>query len=611
MLIWLFAVGGAWALAFAQYRLLSTHGGPRAAVPFVLRATALTIILALLFDAPIGSARHATPYAALDVSASWRAVGDSALWQRAIRSADSVGSDTLLLVGDSLRPGKPPAEPADVATRAAPLVERAIGSGRPVVFVTDGRVDDPERLTELPSGSRVVLIEGTQKRDAAITSLDTPSAVVSGDTISLVAVIAAGGAGAGAGQFDITLDGVPLAAAKVDSLAPFAEREIHLHAVIVGPPGTRLLRAVLNTVGDKTPANDTLHASLDVARGASAVFVSTSPDFDSRYALDVLRGTLAVPTRGYFRVAPGQWRAEGAMSPVGETEVRRALADAPLAVIHGDTGLFGPPRALTHGALTLMAPPAQKGDDYYATSAPPSPLATALAGMPWDSLPPVEIGPSGSDHEWIAVMARRGRRFDERLLVVGSSHPRRVVIVPATGLWRWKFRGGRSAEAYTALWGSIFDWMTGDAPDARLARPAAAWFRAGEPVRWRRGGSRDSTATIILRRRGLAGSHLDTLTVRFTGETGMGESAPLPPGIYETHIATPGGETRRAADDGLLAVNASAEWLPRHTTVRGGAVGAAAPSGRAPHARTVWWLFAVAIGLLCAEWLMRRQIGLR
>ena len=611
MLIWLFAVCGAWALAFAQYRLLAASGGPRATVPFVLRGTALTIILALLFDAPIGFARHVPPYTALDVSASWRAIGDTAIWQRAVRSADSVGGDTLLLVGDSLRPGKSPTDPTDAATRTAPLVERSIGSGRPVVFITDGRVDDPERLTELPSGSRIVLIEGRAKRDAAITSLDIPSVVVSGDTVAFVTVIAAGGAGAGAGKLDVTLDGVPLVGVTFDSLAPFAERELRLRAVIVSAPGVRLLRAVLNTVGDATPVNDTLVAALDVARGASAVFVSTAPDFDSRYALDVLRGTFAVPTRGYFRVAPGQWRAEGTMSPVGEAEVRAALVDAPLAVIHGDTALFGPPRALTRGALLLMAPPAQKGDDYYVTSAPPSPLATALAGMPWDSLPPVEIGPPGLDHEWIAVTARRGRRFDERPLVVGSSHPRRMVIVSATGLWRWKFRGGRSAEAFTALWGSIFDWLTGEAHDVRLARPASAWFRAGEPVRWRRGSPRDSTASVILRRRGAVGSPPDTVTVRFTGESGMGETAPLPAGIYETHIIATGSETRSALADGLLAVNASAEWLPRQATVRSGAVGAAAPSGRTPRARTAWWLFAVAIGLLCAEWLLRRQIGLR
>ena len=299
------------------------------------------------------------------------------------------------------------------------------------------------------------------------------------------------------------------------------------------------------------------------------------------------------------------------MSPISEAEVRRALADAPLAVIHGDTGLFGPPRALTRGSLTLMAPPTQKGDDYYATSAPPSPLTAALAGVPWDSLPPVEIGPPGSDHEWIAANARRGRRFDERPFVVGTSHPRRIVIVPATGLWRWKFRGGRSAEAFTALWGSIFDWMTGDAHDVRLARPASAWFRAGEPVRWRRGSARDSAATITLRRRGTVGSPIDTLTVRFTGESGMGESVPLAAGIYETRIIKAGDEAGNALASGILAVNASAEWLPRHPTVRSGAVGAAAPTGRAPRARTAWWLFAVAIGLLCAEWLTRRQIGLR
>ena len=43
------------------------------------------------------------------------------------------GADTLLLVGDSVRAARPPASPADGATRLAPLVERSLGSGRPVV----------------------------------------------------------------------------------------------------------------------------------------------------------------------------------------------------------------------------------------------------------------------------------------------------------------------------------------------------------------------------------------------------------------------------------------------------------------------------------------------
>lgn len=597
MLSWLFAAAVGSTLAFLQYRFGGIH---RAEAPLALRAAALTLIIALLVDAPIGPAGSVRAYTALDASASWLATGDSALWQRAVKSADSLGADSLLLIGDSVRVGKAPRLPSDDASRTGPLLERALGAGRPVTLITDGRVDDPERLKELPSGSHVVVIESTAKRDGAIVSLDGPAAVVTGDTVEFTAVLAAGGAGAGAGRLDLTLGGAPLVSAPVDSLAPFAEREVRLRASIAGAPGVRLLRAVLSSAGDAIARNDTLSAALDVARGASAVFVSTAPDFDARYALDVLRGTLAVPTRGYFRVAPGNWRVDGSLAAVSEDEVRRSLADAPLAVLHGDTALFGAPRTFTHGALALIAPPSQKGDDYYAIGAPPSPLAAALGSLPWDSLPPVELGEAGRDAEWVGVTTRRGRRFDERALVSGTSKPRRVVVVPATGLWRWRFRGGRSADAFTAVWGSIFDWMTGDATDVRVARPAMPWVRAGEPVRWRRGNPRDTSATVTITARGSSKS--ETLTLRFAGEGGIAESPALEPGIYDT---------KASGAEGLLVVNSSAEWLPRRAVVKSGAIGTAVPTDRAPRARAAWWLYALALAALCAEWILRRKAGLR
>ena len=125
--------------------------------------------------------------------------------------------------------------------------------------------------------------------------------------------------------------------------------------------GQRLVRVTVAAPGDKLAANDTLFATLDVAAGAAAVFASTTPDFDARYALDVLRGTLAVPTRGFYRVAPGQWRVDGTLAAIPEDEVKKNLAEAPIVVIHGDTAVFGAPRGYAKGALALVAPPVAKG----------------------------------------------------------------------------------------------------------------------------------------------------------------------------------------------------------------------------------------------------------
>ena len=232
MLIWLFAAVAGSALAVLQYRF---GGATGATVPRALRALAVTIVLALLLDAPGGPARRARPYAA---PSGRRQAGlvrwTPTLWKRAVRSADSVGSDTLLLVGDSLRAGTAPAEPGDRGTRVAPLVERALGAGRAAVFVTDGRVDDPERLADLPSGSRIVTLEGASRLDAAVVSVDGPAAAVVGDTVEFTAVIASGGAGSHMGKIALVQGGATLVAAAVDSLAPYTERAVRLRTQVGG-----------------------------------------------------------------------------------------------------------------------------------------------------------------------------------------------------------------------------------------------------------------------------------------------------------------------------------------------------------------------------------------
>jgi hypothetical protein len=193
MILWLLAALAGSAVAVAQYRFGVRAKAP---IPLALRASVFTIGFALLFDAPIGPASSVGHYVALDASASWQVAGNAALWTDARAAAAGAGGDTLLLLGDSLRVGAAPATPTDGASRVAPLVERVLGAGRPVVLVTDGRIDDAARLAELPAGSKVIALDGTGARDAALVSIDGPAAVVAGDTAEFSVVVSSGAAGA-------------------------------------------------------------------------------------------------------------------------------------------------------------------------------------------------------------------------------------------------------------------------------------------------------------------------------------------------------------------------------------------------------------------------------
>jgi hypothetical protein len=53
----------------------------------------------------------------------------------------------------------------------------------------------------------------------------------------------------------------------------------------------------------------------------------------------------------------------------------------------------------------------------------------------------------------------------------------RTAIVTAAGFWRWRTRGGRSAQSFDALWGSIFDWVAASSAPRRGEDPSAAVSR--------------------------------------------------------------------------------------------------------------------------------------
>jgi hypothetical protein len=208
--------------------------------------------------------------------------------------------------------------------------------------------------------------------------------------------------------------------------------------------------------------------------------------------------------------------------------------------------------------------------------------------------------------DWEGLLATLGRSPERRPVIVGLEQPRRTVVVGGAGFARWQFRGGTSADAFAALWGSIFDWLSAERTDRRAAVPADAVVRAGDRVRWRRGAvavgrADDSVVVAVLRRRG-APARADSLSLRFGASGTVVETDPMPAGVYD--VGVPGGAA-------LLVVNASRELLPQSPTVRSGATGGAPPAGDRPHLRDRGWAYLVVLAALCAEWLGRRRLGLR
>ena len=595
MLSWLIALGlGAGIAAWLNPKRWLLGG---------LRAIAIALGVALLLDAPSGPRHPLPPLVALDASESWTRDGDTALWRDARRRANALTPDSVLLFGDSVRRAPRTPVPNDVSTRARALAERALGAGRPLDLITDGELDDPAALPGFPAGSRIIVLPHGAARDVGVVSLDAPRAAVSGDTVDLRVSLRADSLAVPAGTLRILLGGRVLTSVPIDAMPARAERSITVRAPIAGPVGPSVLDAVAVMPGDREPRNDTLGVAVDVARAAGAVLASTSPDFDARFVLPVLRGAVALPTRAYYRVAPGQWRQDGSLAPVDERTVKGAMHDAPLAILHGDTSYFGAPRSAMTGSLALIVPSGDTSGEWYAVDAPPSPLAGALAGIVWDSLPPMSVSPRAPTGEWDALTVARARQYDRRSMVAGgSAGGRRVVVVSASGLWRWQFRGGASADAFVALWGSIFDWLSAERPDPRAAMPAEGVVRAGDPVRWRRGtgASRDSLVRVVLRRRGTTRD--DSLTLRFGVGATVAQTDPMAPGVYDVRV------TGGAA---VLVVNPSRELLPRASAVKAGSVGGATAFGDQPRLRDRWWSYVLLIVALCAEWLLRRKRGLR
>jgi hypothetical protein len=537
---------------------------------------------------------------ALDVSASWLRNGDSTRFQDAIKRAQNEATGELFLFGDSLRVDTGTVTAKDNASRVRPAVERAMAEGRPLRVITDGELDDAEALAPLVGGSGIVVVRADEAPDLGVAELRVARATVGGDTLDVDVALTGSSRGGPSSRLSITLNGQPVTTVNVDSVGPYGERIVRARLPVPNVTGAIVIGAAVSATGDRTAGNDSLAVAVDVMPGAGAVVISTAPDYDVRDLAAVLRGTVLLPTRGFYRVAPGRWREEGSLGETTEADVQRAAREAPLLVLHGDTAIFGDPRTFARGSLLLVAPPTTPGEEWYATGAPTSPMATSLNGSPWDSLAPLEVGAITAPGNFEILETRRARRLERRVAAIGWERPKRTVLVPASGFWRWRFRGGAPAAAHSAFWGSVIDWLAAERADNRAASPADGAVREGQPVRWRRGLPTDTVVSVALVRRG--SSQPDSLTIHFTGGSLFAETPARVAGVYD--ITTKGGSS-------VLVVNPSAEALPRRPSVVEGDIGTGEALTDAPRLRGIGWIFAIVILSLCIEWIIRRRLGLR
>ena len=230
---WLLAALAGVLFAFVQYAGRDLRLGARALAPALLRFASVTLLVALLLDAPAGLRTPLPTWVALDASASWLRGRDTSAWQQAVHDARASRPESLFVFGDSLRPARGTLSltvPADLSSTVRPAVERALGRGHPLVVVTDGELTDPEALRELPAGSRVEVVTHAAVRDLAVSSLDLPRALVSGDTVDVHVGLVAGARGAAAGTLTFTVGDATVLTTPVDSLGPYAERSLDLRA---------------------------------------------------------------------------------------------------------------------------------------------------------------------------------------------------------------------------------------------------------------------------------------------------------------------------------------------------------------------------------------------
>jgi len=582
--------------ALLSYRFLEEWTG-KTWLPAGLRALGWGTVTLLLLNAscPAGSP-SARPTVLLDASLSMQAAGGR--WSEALALARRSGTVRLV--------GPPPGDttPSAGRSRLAAAVAAARGAGRPVLVVTDGEVEDADELfAESLQGPELRVLPRRVLDDVALTRVEGPARLTPADSLWI----------------ELEASGTPAAAPKPLQLEVREGERLWLRgtvqldaggrarATLRGPlpsvaPGSHVLSVALVNAADAEPRDDARLLVVTVVPTPGIVLLASPPTWESRFLLETLRATAALPVRGYLETERGVWRRAGDLHPVGAGEVADAARRADLLVTLG-SGIDA--ARITRARGRWSWPGATRlgiGGDWYVSAAGASPVSGAFSGLALDSFPPgtavTELAAAPGD--WVGLTAQASRRGTVRPVLLGRDSARvRRMVTGIDGLWRWAFQGGSSEQGYRSLVAAATSWLLGGADSLTgKASLQGQVVQRGRPAifEWNGGGRPEP---VPVEWSGAAGPRSDTLVFDGAGRA----EVLLAPGVWRYQL--------RGGGEGTLAVEEySDEWVPGRVALADRAGVAVARRARVP-LRGWAWLFGLAVTAFAGEWFARRRMGLR
>lgn len=450
--------------------------GPGGIPLALLRALTWGVVAALLVNPAWRRPGAGGVTVLLDHSLSMSDPSGSARWTEALDSARAIAGrrGRILLFGEEPRVYDGVAAPDAASSRLLPALREAAAAGGAVAIVTDGALDDAGSVpTELLRAARVLVLPKPARPDAGIAAFELPAALRAGDTVAAaVDVVAAATSPGDTATLELLDAGRVVSRARlaVGSGGSYRRELVFVPAAPAGIGESEVRRyeaRVSGVRGDAEPRDDRRASLAVVARTSVIAVFSDSPDWDSRWLAAAVAATSGMPVRYLVRLDGGTWRDAGTLRPVPYEVVRAAAARAALVVAHGTPEGIAAMSRLARGSLWQWpagrSEAASPGEWYVTPAESASPAGAALAGVPLESLPPLEAVaplPRPDSGTWTGLTAREGRRGDPRSVLTGGlAGPRRTVQLNGAGLWRWAAKGGVAREGYRSLVAALTDWL--------------------------------------------------------------------------------------------------------------------------------------------------------